>query len=75
MTEQLAIKSFARLEGLGFISDKAHLAHAHPEKLIGAHLGLAVIPGLDRRSLSENDFDETERWMIERKRGKLAAYY
>jgi len=66
MTEQLGYQKFCAFGGDWGSLVTAHLAHAHPEKLIGAHLGLAVIPGLDRRSLSENDFDETEKWMIER---------
>ena len=53
MTEQLGYQKFCAFGGDWGSLVTAHLAHAHPEKLIGAHLGLAVIPGLDRRSLSE----------------------
>jgi pimeloyl-ACP methyl ester carboxylesterase len=44
----------------------AHLAHAHADHLLGAHLALPVIPGLDRRALSSDAYADDEQWMLER---------
>ena len=44
----------------------AQLSHAHAEHLIGAHLALPVIPGVDRRALTPEAFAEDEQWMLER---------
>ena len=44
----------------------AQLSHAHAEHLIGAHLALPVIPGVDRRALKPEAFAEDEQWMLER---------
>ncbi len=44
----------------------AHLAHAYPERLIGGHMSLSLIPGVDRRSLPEDIWSEDEQWKISR---------
>ena len=41
----------------------AHLAHAHADALIGAHLSLTLIPGVDRAGV---EFANDEQWMVER---------
>ncbi len=71
MVEHLGHDKFCAFGGDWGALITAHLAHAYPEKLIGAHLGLALIPGLDRRNLNENDFAESEKWMISRNQESL----
>ena len=71
MVEHLGYDKFCAFGGDWGALITAHLAHAYPEKLIGAHLGLALIPGLDRRNLNENDFAESEKWMISRNQESL----
>lgn len=44
----------------------AQLSHAHAEHLIGAHLALPVIPGIDRRALTADAYAQDEQWMLER---------
>jgi pimeloyl-ACP methyl ester carboxylesterase len=44
----------------------AHLGHAHADKLLGAHLALALIPGVDRSAIGPDDYADDEQWMAER---------
>jgi pimeloyl-ACP methyl ester carboxylesterase len=44
----------------------AHLGHAHAQSLIGAHLALPLIPGVDRASVPREAYAEDEQWMLER---------
>lgn len=44
----------------------AHLAHAHAQSLIGAHLALTIIPGFDAATLGDEDYADDEQWMRER---------
>ena len=44
----------------------AHLSHAYSDSLIGAHLSLSLIPGVNRRALPDDSWGPDERWKIER---------
>lgn len=46
----------------------SQLSHAHAEHLIGAHLSIAFVPGVDRSSLPDDAWADDERWMQERNR-------
>ena len=46
----------------------AHLAHEFADSIIGAHMSLSVIPGVDRRSLPPESWADDETWKIERSR-------
>jgi len=39
------------------------LGHAHAEHLIGIYLTMAMVPGLDLRTLTPGDFGPDEQWM------------
>jgi pimeloyl-ACP methyl ester carboxylesterase len=43
------------------------LSHAHADKLLGAHLGLTLIPGVGLQTLTAEDHADDEQWMIERR--------
>jgi pimeloyl-ACP methyl ester carboxylesterase len=42
------------------------LGHAHADKLIGVHLALSMLPGVDRGKITAADYAEDEQWMHER---------
>lgn len=44
----------------------SHLAHAHADRLVGAHLSLTLMPGVDRRSLGDDAWGPDETWKRER---------
>ena len=46
----------------------SQLSHAHAERLVGAHLSMAFVPGVDRMSLPDDAWADDERWMLERNR-------
>ncbi|MBM4205646.1 MAG: epoxide hydrolase [Gammaproteobacteria bacterium] len=60
MTRVLGYPRFAAHGGDWGALITAHLAHAHAEHLIGAHMGLTLIPGVNRDAAT---FAEDERWM------------
>ncbi len=66
MTEELGFDKFAAHGGDWGALITAHLAHAHADKLIGAHMSLTLIPGVNRAELGPDAFAEDEQWMIER---------
>ncbi len=66
MTDVLGHKRFAAHGGDWGALITAQLAHAHAEHLIGAHLGLALIPGLNRAEITAADFAADEQWMAAR---------
>ena len=66
MTEELGFEKFAAHGGDWGALVTAHLAHAHADKLIGAHLGLTLIPGLDRAQITPEDYADEEAWMLAR---------
>jgi len=66
MTEVLGFDRFAVHGGDWGGLVAAHLAHAHADVLIGAHLGIALVPGVNRRTLSPDIWGADEQWMIER---------
>jgi pimeloyl-ACP methyl ester carboxylesterase len=63
MTQELGFERFAAHGGDWGALVTAHLAHAHADKLIGTHMSLTLIPGVDRASISAEDFSEDEAWM------------
>ncbi|MBT4493491.1 MAG: alpha/beta fold hydrolase, partial [Gammaproteobacteria bacterium] len=66
MTEILGYEKFCAHGGDWGALVTAHLAHAHADKIIGAHLALALIPGVDRSRLGPESFAENEQWMVKR---------
>ena len=44
----------------------AELGHAHAEHLLGVHLSLPTIPGVNRRDLPPGAFGPDEQWMVTR---------
>jgi pimeloyl-ACP methyl ester carboxylesterase len=44
----------------------AELGHAHPQHLSGVWLTLPMIPGVNLRELTRDDFAEDEQWMADR---------
>ncbi|MGI9621789.1 MAG: epoxide hydrolase family protein [Acidimicrobiales bacterium] len=66
MTDVLGFESFAAHGGDWGGLVTAQLAHAHADKLVGAHLSIALMPGVDRRSLGPDAWAPDEQWMIER---------
>ena len=44
----------------------AHLSHEYSNSLIGAHLSLSLIPGVDRRALPKDVWEEDEDWKLAR---------
>ncbi len=44
----------------------AELAHAHADRLLGAHQTMAWIPGVDRREVSPDVWADDEQWMPQR---------
>jgi pimeloyl-ACP methyl ester carboxylesterase len=43
-----------------------HLGHAYADKLIGAHLSIAFIPGINRRELGPEAWADDEQWLLDR---------
>ena len=66
MTEVLGYERFCAHGGDWGAFVTAHLAHEYAESLIGAHMTLSVIPGVDRRSLPQDAWSDDENWKIER---------
>lgn len=66
MTEVLGHEKFCAHGGDWGALVTAHLSHAHADKLIGAHLALTLIPGVDRSQLGPDSFSADEAWMITR---------
>ena len=46
----------------------AELGHAYPDTVIGVHMTLPILPGLDVRRLARSDYGADEQWMFERNR-------
>jgi pimeloyl-ACP methyl ester carboxylesterase len=44
----------------------AELGHAHPDHVLGVHLTLPLVPGLDPASIRPSDYAGDEQWMAER---------
>lgn len=63
MTGVLGYPRFAAHGGDWGALITAHLAHAHAPQLIGAHIGLTLIPGVNR---DDAEFSAEETWMRER---------
>lgn len=63
MTEVLGYPQFAAHGGDWGALITAHLAHAHAAHLIGAHIGLTLIPGVNR---DDAPFAADEIWMRDR---------
>ncbi len=66
MTEVLGYERFAAYGGDWGAIVTAELGHAHPERLIGVDMSLAVIPGVSRATVPAADWAEDERWMVAR---------
>jgi len=66
MTKVLGHKKFCAHGGDWGALVTAHLAHEFADSLIGAHMSLSVIPGVDRRSLPPESWADDEKWKIER---------
>lgn len=66
MTEVLGFERFGVHGGDwgGLIT--AHMAHAHADRLLGAHMSIAMVPGVDRRALPAEAWAENEQWMRDR---------
>ncbi len=67
MTEVLGYARFAAHGGDwgGLIT--AHLGHAHAEHLLGVHLSIPVIPGVDLFAIGDDAFAPDEGWMVKRR--------
>ncbi|MBT5723877.1 MAG: epoxide hydrolase, partial [Gammaproteobacteria bacterium] len=62
MTEELGHTKFAAHGGDWGALVTAHLAHEYADKLLGAHMSLTLIPGVDRSTLGPEDYDAAEAW-------------
>ena len=71
MTEILGHSKFAAHGGDWGALVTAHMAHAHPDVLIGAHMSLTLIPGIDRALIGREAYAENEQWMIARNQEAL----
>lgn len=71
MTEVLGYEKFCAHGGDWGALITAQLAHAHADKITGAHLALTLIPGVDRTKLTDESFADDEQWMIERNRESM----
>jgi pimeloyl-ACP methyl ester carboxylesterase len=63
---ELGVERFAAGGGDWGSIVTAELAHAHAERLIGAHQTMAWIPGIDRRDLTPDVWTDDEQWMPQR---------
>ena len=72
MTEILGHSKFAAHGGDWGALVTAHMAHAHPDVLIGAHMSLTLIPGIDRALIGREAYAENEQWMIAPQSGSAA---
>ena len=66
MTEELGHTKFAAHGGDWGALVTAHLAHEYADNLLGAHMSLTLIPGVDRSTIRPEDYDASEAWMLER---------
>ncbi|MET0544705.1 MAG: epoxide hydrolase family protein [Caulobacterales bacterium] len=66
MCEALGYDRFAAAGGDWGSLITAELGHAHPERLLGIHLTLVALPGVNHLSLAPQDFAEDEQWMLAR---------
>jgi pimeloyl-ACP methyl ester carboxylesterase len=66
MTDVLGFERFAAHGGDWGGLVTAQLSHAHADKMIGTHLSIALMPGINRRELSPDAWADDEQWMIER---------
>ena len=66
MTDVLGYQRFFAHGGDWGALITAQLAHAHADKVAGAHLALTLIPGINRSELGPEAFAADEAWMIER---------
>lgn len=66
MTEILGYERFCAHGGDWGALVTAHLSHEYSESLIGAHMSLSVIPGVNRRNLPDDAWGEDEEWKIKR---------
>lgn len=63
MTEILGYPRFFAAGGDWGSMITAELGHAHPQHLLGVHLSLPLLPGLDVRTLDANRYAPDEHWM------------
>ncbi|MEM9714079.1 MAG: epoxide hydrolase family protein [Actinomycetota bacterium] len=68
MTDVLGFDRFAAHGGDWGALVTAQLSHAHARHLIGAHLAMAFVPGVDRSSLPDDAWADDEDWMVRRNR-------
>jgi pimeloyl-ACP methyl ester carboxylesterase len=75
MCNVLGYESFGAVGGDWGAMVTAELGHAFPDRLIGVHIGMPMIPGFDPSQLTDDDFGPDEQWMRERRSeaGKLIA--
>ena len=66
MTEVLGYEKFCAHGGDWGALVTAHLSHEYSDSLIGAHLSLSLIPGVNRRTLPDDSWGPDESWKIER---------
>lgn len=66
MTDVLGYQRFAAAGGDWGSLVSAELGHAFPDAVIGVHLTLPLMPGVDLASLSHAPFAPDERWMADR---------
>ncbi len=68
MTDVLGFERFCAHGGDWGSLITSQLAHAHADRLVGAHLAMAFVPGVDRSSLPDEAWADGERWMLDRNR-------
>lgn len=68
MNEVLAVPRFMAAGGDWGSLISAELGHAHPSAVIGVHMTLPILPGLDVRVLQPSDYAADEQWMVARNR-------
>lgn len=66
MTDVVGVDRFCAHGGDWGALVTAQLAHAHADRLVGAHLAMAFVPGIDRSSLPAEAWADDEGWMVER---------
>ena len=42
------------------------LGHAHADAVVGVHLALSMLPGVDRGAITAADYADDEQWMLQR---------
>ncbi len=66
MTDGLGYERFAAHGGDWGSIVTAELGHAHADAMIGVHMTLPVLPGLNRRDVPPETFADDEEWMLTR---------